>query len=332
MIGFPIDSAEMWRHAIHEEDDESHDEEPTDEVEEVEETTDETDDIDEPKEGQANENEDSDINFEIEEKTEKKSDDELEFKIPDSFESVETERDFYKENFNKIKEQALNPETIATKYEEQLFAKEQGVEELKALREVLDGKPDAFVKIRFKDQLQKGGYDHRLTNEERSEIIETELSKTFGYNYKDIYDSEDAGNPGTLSYNMLQKQQEIIGKIEEFNAIPQQQQQQQVDPEEVKRTVYDSLSKVGVKDENINRFIEDLKTKGAELINDPVKLYKALYSDKLTEKKIAQAREEGRKEALAEIRKVGTKPINKDKDEKSDEERIDYTNNKYKFY
>lgn len=326
---FPVNGNmnEMLYGAIAEEDDvieeEVIEEESTDETEEVDtDNKDETvDDVDVPNEGEKNEKEDNDLNFEIEEEQKKEQKDELDITIPEKFESVEEERDFYKKNFTKYKDTASNPEVIATKYEEELLAKEKDVEELKALRDALKGQPDAFVKMRFKEQLVKGGYDHRLSEQEQVKIIDTEMSKIWGNNYRDIFDPEDQDVPGTLSYNMVQKQNEILNGISKYNEVPQQEQVQQIDPEEARKTVHESLSKVGVKDENIDRFIEDLKT--SDLLNDPVKLYKAVYADKLYSKKIAQAREEGRKEALAQISKAGNKPVEEQDDSKEKKE-IDY--------
>lgn len=326
---FPVSDKDEWRLQIHEEDDVDpneeleEDEEVSDDVEEVAVEKEEEEVIDEPKE-EENEKDGDDLNFEIEEKPKEKQEDE--FVIPEKFNSVEEERDFYKENFNKVKESSQNPDVIVSKYEEQLLAKEKDVEELKALRDALKGQPEAMIKIKFKDQLIKAGYDHRLTQEEQNEMIDKELRQSFGVNYREVFDQEDANIEGTVSNLMLKKQQEILDSIEQYNQRPAQQVQPQADPEEARKLVHESLSKVGVKDENINRFIDDLKT--TDLINDPVKLYKAVYMDKILEQKVKQAREEGRKEALAEISKVGSKPVKDDEEKvKKKAREIDYGNN-----
>lgn len=327
---FPIDDDAVRMMMIQEEDDVD-----PNEVDEEDESSDEEEvvpakveeskeEVDEPKD-KADEKTDNDFDFEIEEKPKEEKEDE--FVIPDKFETVEAERDFYKENFTKIKESTSNPEDIATRYEEQLLSKEKDVEELKALRDALNGQPDALVKIRFKDALIKGGYDHRLTQEEQNNIIDTELRKSFGSNYRDVFDQEDAEVEGTLSYNMIKKQEELIGNIDSYNQKPQQEPQQQLDPEEGKKIIHESLSKVGVKDENIDKFINELKT--TDLLNNPVKLYKAIYMKQIMDKRIRQAKEEGRKEALAEISKVGSKPVKDDgeKVNKTKAKEVDYGNN-----
>lgn len=267
----------------------------------------EKEDIDIPeKEEQENKEEKTDdiLNFEIEE--EKTPEPEEEYKVPEKFETPEEELKFYKENFGKLKEEKLNPEVLATKYEDVLLEKEKSVEELKALRDMLNGSPDTYVKIRFKDQLAKNGYDYRITEEEAKNLIHNKLSETFGHNYSSIYDPDDTVNENSFSYKMLKMQEDILKEIDTFNqrtenGIPENQQPQYNEEEAIK-TVKEELSKAGVKDGNIERFIKDLKTEAKELLNNPVRMYKALYMDKIIEKKIAQAKEEGRKEALKEFK------------------------------
>jgi len=270
----------------------------------------ETDEFEIPSEDNGEEEVKEDLEIPMD-KTTEDNDNDADIVIPESFESVEEEKDFYKTHFenSKSKFKDFNADNIIEKYEDQLIEKENDFEELKALRNMLKGKPDHYVKMRFKDQLEKAGYNSSLTVDESKTMIHEELVKSFGSNYGQIYDIDEAAEEGTISYNMLKKQNEIKEKIKEINSQKTEQASAPVgDPEEAKKLINESLSKAGLKENSINKFIEDLSSQGQELVNNPIKMYKALYMDKIIEKERVKAFEEGRKEALADLKKVGSSP------------------------
>lgn len=276
--------------------------------------TDEEEGLELPDDGSEEEKETTDSDLEIE--IDEPESSETEIQIPESFESIEEERDFYKNQFENIKnkgEDSFDPMEIVNKYEDKLIEKEKNVEELRQLNDLINGKPEYFIKARFKNELKSAGYNPSLSEEDQAQYINDELTKVFGANYKNLYDPDEASDSSTLSYKMYKHQEHLMNEIENFNSdlVPQQgQAQPQGDPEEAKKFLEEGLTKAGISEKSVNRFVEDFKTQGAELFNDPVKLYKAFYMDKIIEKKVAQAKEEGRKEALAEIQKVGSKTRN----------------------
>lgn len=304
---------------------ESTEEENIETVEETEQPKEEN--IDEIKEEKKDEEIDNDINIEIEEESEEKKTDE--FIIPEKFDSPDDELKFYKENFTKIKDEYTNPEIVAEKYKEQLLSTEKDVEELKALNEMLKGSPDAFVKLRFKDELSKAGYNTQLSNTEIQSIVKARLSEVFGNNFADIYNEDDIDIPGTATYKMIELQDKIIKEAQEFNKPVENINNNIVSKEEAIKNVTEKLKAVGVKDENITRFIEkDIPTKGNELLNDPVRLYKAVYMDQFLKKEREKAYADGKKDALEEIKKASPKRV--DNDEGTEEE--DDNTNIYDYF
>lgn len=258
--------------------------------------------VDIPEEESKTDEEDNELNFEIEEKVKEKVIDE--FLVPEKFKDVEEELEFYRKKFPELKDTKINPEILAKEYEETLLKQEKDFEELKALRDIIKGEPDSYVKIRFKDQLAKNGYDYRLTDEESRNIIHQKLSETFGNNYTNYYDPDDALNSGTTSNKMYLMQERLLEEINKHNERVMPQEQATINPEESIKFIEESLEKANINEANRKRFIEDVKTKGKDLLNDPVQFYKALYMDKIIEKKIKEAKEQGRKEALAEFKKA----------------------------
>ena len=56
-----------------------------------------------------------------------------------------------------------------------------------------------------------------ISEEEKKDMVYNVLSKEFGIDYEEKYNVEDAENPDTLSGKMIQRQREILAKIDEDN-------------------------------------------------------------------------------------------------------------------
>lgn len=246
-----------------------------------------------------------------------------EIEIPEKFDKPEDELEFYKGKFNEFNDKANSEEFIngLTKtYSDQLLEKEKNVEELKAIRDMLDGKPESFVKMKFKEQLSSAGFNHQLTEEEKYSYLNEGLSDKFGSNFGDIYNEEDSLIPGTTSYKMKEEQNRLLQELNEHNSAPQQSQQSQIDPIEAKKMVYETLGKKGLNEKQIDGFIEKATKDWNDIVNDPVKMYNVVYMDKIIAQKEKSAYEKGKKETLEEFKKASTKKPIDDNSSKEEED------------
>lgn len=255
-----------------------------------------------------------------------------EIEIPEKFEKPEEELEFYKSKFNELNEKAKSEEfieDIATNYSDKLIEQETKVEELKALRDMLDGKDDTYLKMKLKDNLIKSGYDHRLTQEEVYSYLDQGLAEKFGFNYGELYNDEDSMIPGTISYKMREEQARLQAEVQSHNTRPQTSPESQIDPVEAKRIVYETLAKKGLNEKQVDSFIDKAAKEWDGIVNDPVKMYNIIYMDKIIEQKEKKAYEKGKNEALEDFKKASTKkPIddnsNKEEDESKEESVYDW--------
>lgn len=221
----PVESESVEENA------DTEDEEPVNE----EETTDEENDIEDTD----NNTEDT-INNEQKEVTEDEFDYNNIFKEQSKpeFKTKREEYEFYKNNYDKLTTNLRSEKFtkfISDKYKDALIKQEERYEHLKALDEAMQGNPETMAKLYFPDGIKAAGGDPRITSQEQWDLVDKQLQKEFGTNYKDYFNEEDANNLDSISGKMFNRQKDIIEELQQKN---QQVSNNSMPIEQVKEIAY----------------------------------------------------------------------------------------------
>ena len=149
------------------------------------------------------------------------------FIVPETFDSVEDERDWYKEKFSYI-QQNINPsqEMLESLSKEQMekFISEQeklyvgSIEIVKALKT----NPIAFMAQYVPEMMAKMGISPVLTEQQTADYVNDAMASEFGGNWKDRWDVRDINNFASDTAKMFRRQMEISNSISQQNARNQE--------------------------------------------------------------------------------------------------------------
>lgn len=144
-----------------------------------------------------------------------------EYLPPEKFESIEEETNFYRDSYGKLikfMESDNLKEHLKSQIKIEPNINEEDIEEIEAVRTMLkEGEPTAVIKMFAPDYISKMGSSPILSENEKKDFVVNQLMNKFGKNYDTKYDENEAMEQGTLSYNMLQYQQELSSAIDEYN-------------------------------------------------------------------------------------------------------------------
>lgn len=140
--------------------------------------------------------------------------------VTPEYEDPNDELEWYRNNYHKAFEHYKSPEfakELLNSYEDALIEKEQNVQELKAIKEMLENNPEQVIRTYAPHYLQARGYNAQMTEDEIYSEVDNQLAAEFGSDYKEIYNPDAANDPKTISGKMLMRQQEIIAELEDRN-------------------------------------------------------------------------------------------------------------------
>lgn len=135
--------------------------------------------------------------------------------LPKEFDNEEEELDWYRENYIKLID--IHKSDNFVNYITDLYSKQLEDTEKKTIEQLINENNIYDLKTKYPQFFQKLGHNPTISEEEKQDMVYNALSKEFGIDYEERYNVEDAENPDTLSGKMIQRQREILAKIEEDN-------------------------------------------------------------------------------------------------------------------
>jgi hypothetical protein len=135
--------------------------------------------------------------------------------LPKEFDNDEDELDWYRENYIKLID--IHKSDNFVNYITDLYAKQLEDTEKKTIEQLINENNIYDLKTKYPQFFQKLGQNPTISEEEKKDMVYNTLSKEFGIDYEERYNVEDAENPDTLSGKMIQRQREILAKIDEDN-------------------------------------------------------------------------------------------------------------------
>jgi len=135
--------------------------------------------------------------------------------LPKEFDNEEDELDWYRENYIKLID--IHKSDNFVNYITDLYAKQLEDTEKKTIEQLINENNIYDLKTKYPQFFQKLGQNPTISEEEKKDMVYNALSKEFGVDYEEKYNVEDADNPDTLSGKMIQRQREILAKIDEDN-------------------------------------------------------------------------------------------------------------------
>jgi len=135
--------------------------------------------------------------------------------LPKEFDNEEDELDWYRENYIKLID--IHKSDNFVNYITDLYAKQLEDTEKKTIEQLINENNIYDLKTKYPQFFQKLGQNPMISEEEKKDMVYNVLSKEFGIDYEEKYNVEDAENPDTLSGKMIQRQREILAKIDEDN-------------------------------------------------------------------------------------------------------------------
>ena len=139
---------------------------------------------------------------------------------PDEFEDDISKVIWYEENYlkliNHIESEPVRNH-IKSKYQEEILTADKEYNKLKAVKNLMEGNPEEYIKLYAPDYLVKNRINAGYGNEEKATIVDKQLKKEFGEDYRELYDEEKANIKGTMSNRMFEKQQQLLESIDKHN-------------------------------------------------------------------------------------------------------------------
>lgn len=230
---------------------------------------------------------------------------------PKEFESEDDELKFYRDNYFKTFDVLQTEDFVKdffTTYEKQITQTDEDFEDFKALQGAFHDNPELAFKRFFPEVLSKQGYKTAFSSDERNDLLRDMMVEEFGENYKAVYVPEEASNPKSLSYRMIQIQEKALAKIEKmdqenkaledkFKPISKDVVQAKID------AAYETEFKEHMSKEEYASFIKQADEYEMSLID----VYKIVNYDNLVKAYQNKAYNQGRKDALGELKKAKTK-------------------------
>jgi len=230
--------------------------------------------------------------------------------VPEEFQSVEEELNWYRDAYDKL---IILPtdETVKEMYsgakgegEKQSYT-DQEIQEYKAIKEALDGNPETAFKMYFGKDLVNRGHLPYITVSEGKDYISGKLSERFGEDYDLKYDADEAAKKGTYSNRLLQYHEELQQQVLNHNAEVDKMKASmpsQADIQQQIEEAYDAEFKDIMTREEYNAFIKEM-TGYKGTVKD---LYRMKYYDRDVEEAKKAGIEEGKKQLLEGLRRSGT--------------------------
>lgn len=139
---------------------------------------------------------------------------------PESFKDEKEELNFYRKSYIDLVEYMRSEkfrDMIVEKYSQILLEKHEEGEKLIAIKEMLDKNPKGVIKIYAPELLVKEGRNPFIEKAEADSMIHEALVNSFGEEYLEIYDSNEANKKGTASYEMLKIMNKIQLDVDKHN-------------------------------------------------------------------------------------------------------------------
>jgi hypothetical protein len=246
------------------------------------------------------------------------------------FASSDEELEFYRSKYPALW-QHITSDQFADQFLDQygdiITRQDQELQAARMIMKGLDKDPVNFLMTYIPEYAEQLGIGSYYDEDAISEIVESEIAKQFGENWKDVYDPADLVRRNSVSSQILKRTQAIEAELEQRNhrfvqsrnarlaEIAQRQQQQnipsqQYNIEHIMDTAVDmyfeELQNEGVTEEEfIETFIQSMTFQPR--MKD---IHRIVNYDKIIDSERKKAYEEGRKSMLSEYRKAGKQAAN----------------------
>jgi len=231
---------------------------------------------------------------------------------PGKFENTESELKFYRDNYNKIIDISKSKEFIenfADEYQDHLIARENNVNELKAISEAMKGTGGAVIaKMFFKDALQKEGYSAKIGKDEAEQFIADELARRYGADWEKNYKTIDELDASTLSGKIFREKSKLINAFTEQNnsietpvsEISEEERQTKLNEEYIK-----SFKDKGMEKSEFDNFVIECREKlpGLSLMD----YHQMIHFDDYVVTAYEKGLQEGREQLRKDIDKSGSR-------------------------
>jgi len=230
------------------------------------------------------------------------------FLPPEDFKDDSEKIEFYENKYFDLikytKSEKFGKE-LAKTYKDTLLQAQQDVNELLELQKALKEDPSIAFKKYFNEDMAKQGYSPYIENEEASNYIKKQLANEFGTNWESAYDPSEASQEGTISNKILQKHNAYVQELEQINQR-NTPNRPVMTPEKIQAALDEEYKKyfepTGMGKDEYTDFINEVKA-GKVQVNTK-DLYLIRHQDEFKKYYI----EQGKKEALQNVSKSGSKP------------------------
>jgi len=241
---------------------------------------------------------------------------------PKTFKDEKEEVEFYRQNYRKALNHYKSEEfskTLKEQYKDSLLKEEEDYETLKKIHTSFKDDPELMFKLYYPENLAKRGIDVQFSPEEQNKVINRVLSDSFGSNYKDKYDPNEAlDDPSSMSAKMLDKQREVKQALQEAQtkaeaSIP--------DPKALEKTIVEQRQKYfkNIPEDEFNSFIKEVETWQPTLLD----IHRAKNFDTYAEQAYQLGLVKGREANAQEFKKAGKTIKPSSPEVKPEEKRMD---------
>lgn len=241
------------------------------------------------------------------------------FLPPEEFESDEARAKFFEDNYGRLI-QFAGSEEIADHYKgvygKQPEQNNEEIAELKAIRSMVnDGNAEEFLKIYAPDYLANIGESPMFSEEDKTRFVVKKMQDEFGKNYQTKYDADEAGENGTVSQKMFDRQEELMKAIDDNNEANKNiaEQHKPVSQEQIDAKVNEQFEN-DFKDndwsqEEFKEFVDIAVNYAKEDNITLADVHKIMFFDGYIDDSYKRGLEDGRKGITKDIDKLATTEV-----------------------
>jgi len=145
------------------------------------------------------------------------------FKEPEEFNNIEEAANWYKNKFNEIKKELMNPyNPVTRKYIDnyvmsRIEEEEKSISDFKQAYMAFKNNPKEYMMQFFPEALAEFGISPVISAEEMEILIDNKLKEEFGEDYKYKWNASELIDVNSFSSRLLQRRNEMINNLEQLN-------------------------------------------------------------------------------------------------------------------
>lgn len=240
---------------------------------------------------------------------------------PGEFANSDEELEFYRSKYADI-HRTVQSEEFANQfletYRDSLTATEKEVEDFKGLLKAFKEDPHSFIAANMPEYADALGLQKLMSDEEIDIAVDAKIAEEFGEDWEEQFDIADLKRRSSLSSKIQRRRAELERSLEEQNKSAEEnrkgyiknlqsknQQAPQQDPNAIvnvlEQAYNDHFKEAGFSEEEFVEAVSMIQSYQPDLTD----LYRMTYYEDLVEMERQEAREEGRRAVIEELRRAG---------------------------